>query len=401
MSAADSADTIDAMKRSIPPFVIDLFIALSLLWLGLENRAELEALVGEVYSRDSDGFNIFLIGLQTLPLAWRRRYPQTVLFVLLGAFAVDRVLDYPGTLAAAGMVLAFHTVGSELPRKRSTILGGSLVVIVVAFTVFGAAMLESVRLGDVISTGLMVGVPLVLGREVHQRRIRTQALVDRAEQAERDREMAAAQAVAEERARIARELHDVVAHQMAVMTIQAEGARRLVGEEEGKVAEALDTIRGLGHDALDEMRGMVGLLRGGRDPDMSELAPQPGLAELDQLVEQMGEAGLEIDLHRSGNSRPMPRGLDLHAYRIVQESLTNALKHGGDGARAKVFVNYGEQTLELEITDTGTGGNGGTSPGSGHGLVGMRERVSLLNGELTVGPIAGGFRVRATLPVGS
>ena len=176
MSAADSADTIDAMKRPIPPFVIDLFIALGLLWLGLENRSELDALVGEIYSRDSDGFNIFLIGLQTLPLAWRRRYPQTVLFVLLGAFAVDRVLDYPGTLAAAGMVLAFHTVGSELPRKRSTILGGSLVVIVVVFTAFGAATLESVRLGDVISTGLMVGVPLVLGREVHQRRVRTRKL---------------------------------------------------------------------------------------------------------------------------------------------------------------------------------------------------------------------------------
>jgi len=389
------------MNRRIPPFVVDLLFAIGLLWIGLGNRSDMEFLVEGVFTREPDGFNTFLIMLQTLPLALRRRYPQTVLFVLIGAFAVDRILDYPGSFAAAGLVLAFHSIGSELPRRRSGILGFSLVAAVTVFTFLGALTLESVKADDVVSTALMVGVPLVLGREVHQRRVRTRELIDRADQAVRDSEVAAAQAVAEERARIARELHDVVAHQMAVMTLQAEGARRLVGEGEPRVAEALDTIRRTGHDALDEMRGMVGLLRGATD-DGPELAPQPGLSDLDRLVEQMREAGLEVELQRRGNGRPMPRGLDLHAYRIVQESLTNTLKHGGPGTRAQVFVDYGDETLKLEITDTGDGGAAAAAAGagSGHGLVGMRERVSLLKGELTAGPVAGGFRVRATLPVG-
>lgn len=387
------------MKRRMPPFVVDLLIAVGLLWLTLINRADIEILAEDFFSRDPDAFNTFLIVLQTLPIALRRRYPQAVLFVLLGAFVVDRVLDYPSTFAWAGMVLAFHSIGSELPRRRSALLGFSLVGAVVAFTAFGAATLESIGLEDVVSTGIMIGVPLVLGREVNQRRIKTQALEDRAERAEQERETRAAQAVAEERARIARELHDVVAHQMAVMTLQAEGARRLAGDGDPRVAEALDTIRRTGHDALDEMRGMVGLLRGGSDERSIELSPQPGLADLDRLADQMRDAGLDVQLERRGSHRPLPGGLDLHAYRIVQESLTNTLKHAGPGTRAAVRVDYGAEVLELEITDNGRGGNGSREAGGGHGLIGMRERVSLLNGELTAGPIRDGFRVRATLPV--
>ncbi|HSR46343.1 MAG TPA: sensor histidine kinase [Acidimicrobiia bacterium] len=388
------------MKRRLPPFVIDLLIAVGLLWLALVNRAEIEMLAEDIFTRDSDSFNTFLIVMQTIPLVLRRRYPQTVLFVLLGAFAVDRVLDYPSTFASAGMVLAFHSIGSELPRRRSAQLGFSLVGAVVVFTGLGAATLESVGFEDVVSTGLMIAVPLALGREVHQRRLRTQELEDRAERAERERESRAAQAVAEERSRIARELHDVVAHQMAVMTLQAEGARRLAGDADPRVAEALDTIRQTGHYALDEMRSMVGLLRSVPDDGTAELAPQPGLADLDRLVEQMRDAGLEVQLERRGAHRPLPGGLDLHAYRIVQESLTNALKHAGPGSRAQVCVDYGEEVLELEINDDGRGGNGSREAGGGHGLIGMRERVALLNGELTAGPVHNGFRVRATLPVG-
>ncbi len=389
------------MKRKIPPFVVDLAIAVGLLWLGLDNRADLESLVGDVYTRQSDGFNVFLIVMQTLPLAWRRRYPQTVLVVLLGAFGVDRVMDYPGTIANVGLVLAFHSIGSELPRRRSAVVGFPLVIAITVFTGIGAVTLESVGVDDVISTGLIVAVPLMLGREVNQRRLRLQALEDRAERAEQERETRAAEAVAEERARIARELHDVVAHQMAVMTLQAEGARRLAGDADPRVADALDTIRQTGHDALDEMRSMVGLLRSASEAPSVELAPQPGLDDLDRLVGQMREAGLVIDLQRRGTQRPMPGGLDLHAYRIVQESLTNTLKHGGSGTKARVVVDYGDDALELEITDNGSGGNGSRDPSGGHGLVGMRERVSLLNGQLTAGPFDGGFRVRATLPTGS
>jgi signal transduction histidine kinase len=386
------------MKR-IPPIVVDSLIAVGFLWMALSNRADFEALGPGPFTRDPDWFNTLLIFVQTLPLTFRRRAPQAVLWTLIGAFAVDRAMDYPGTFATVGIVLAFHAVGSELPRRRSAVLGFSLVGFAVAFTAIGALTLESVGWEEIISTGLWMLIPLVLGREVHQRRLRTQALEDRAERAEREREERAAEAVAEERARIARELHDIVAHQMAVMTLQAEGARRLVGDGEPRVAEALDTIRTTGHDALDEMRSMVGLLRSGDTDGPIDLSPQPGLADIDRLIEQMRDSGLEIDFERRGVVRPIPGGLDLHAYRIVQESLTNTLKHGGPGVAATVLIEDTGEALEIEVTDNG----GGTlqSSNGGHGLVGMRERVSLLDGELTIGSVGDGFRVHATLPVGT
>ena len=386
------------MKR-IPPIVVDFFIAAGFLWMALGNRADYQALGNGPFTREPDWFNTLIIFMQTLPLTFRRRAPQAVLWFLIGAFAVDRVMDYPGTFAIVGIVLAFHAVGSELPRRRSAVLGFSLVGFVVLFTAAGALTLESVGWEEIISTGLWMLVPLILGREVHQRRIRTQALEDRAERAERDREQLAAAAVAEERARIARELHDVVAHQMAVMTLQAEGARRLLGDDEPRVAEALDTIKTTGHDALDEMRSMVGLLRSGDAAGPVDLAPQPGLADLDRLIEQMRDSGLEIEFERRGLDRSIPGGLDLHAYRIVQESLTNTLKHGGIGVAVTVLIEDTGEALEIEVTDNG----GGTTQSSngGHGLVGMRERVSLLDGELTTGTVGDGFRVHATLPVGT
>ncbi len=198
---------------------------------------------------------------------------------------------------------------------------------------------------------------------------------------------------------------------MAVMTLQAEGARRLSGDSDPRVATALDTIRQTGHDALTEMRRMVGLLRetGGPDrPDGPALSPQPGLADLDRLVAQMREAGLKVQLERTGTERPLPSGLDLSAFRIVQESLTNALKHGGPEVSATVAVDYGADRLDLRITDDGRGHRAGrraghgADNGSGQGLVGMRERVAMLHGELTAVHLsAGGFRVHASLPIGS
>jgi signal transduction histidine kinase len=386
------------MKR-MPPLLVDFLIAIGFLWMGLSSGADSETLGNGPFTREPDWFNTLLIFIQTLPLTFRRRAPQAVLWVLIGAFAVDRVMDYPGTFATVGIVLAFHAVGSELPRRRSAVLGFSLVGFVVVFTTAGALTLESVGWEEIISTGLWMLIPLILGREVHQRRLRTQALEDRAERAEQEREELAAEAVAEERARIARELHDVVAHQMAVMTLQAEGARRLIGEGDARVADALDTIRMTGHDALDEMRSMVGLLRGSESIESVDLAPQPGLADLDRLIEQMRDSGLEIDFERRGIDRSIPGGLDLHAYRIVQESLTNTLKHGGPGVAVTVLIEDTGEALEIEVTDNG----GGTmqSSNGGHGLVGMRERVSLLDGELTAGTVGDGFRVHATLPVGT
>lgn len=385
-------------------------MALGLFALALASRFASTSDSTDVFLREADVFSLLLIALQSLPLALRRRYPQGVMATVLLAFVVDRFLDYPITAAAAGLILAFHAIGSELPPRRSLILGYGLAAFVAFFTLIGALTLESVRVQDVVSTALAVSVPVALGREVYQRRQRFQALEDRARQAEREREERARQAVAEERARIARELHDVVAHQMAVMTLQAEGARRLAKQGDPRILAALDTIRDTGHEGLDEMRRMVGLLRGANAQGEPTLAPQPGLGELSRLVEQMREAGLEVSLRREGKERSLPSGLDLNAFRIVQESLTNSLKHGGPGASANVTVRYFDDRLDLEITDSGgqaTRGNGGGSEaagfgghGQGQGLVGMRERVSMLDGELSVGPSSsGGFRVHATIPI--
>jgi signal transduction histidine kinase len=217
----------------------------------------------------------------------------------------------------------------------------------------------------------------------------------RAQLAERERDVAAREAVVEERARIARELHDAIAHNVSMMVVQAGAERRTLDPQNGTTREVLATIEQIGRGALTEMRRLVGMLR---SEDANPLAPQPGLDDLTTLVTQVREAGLPVELHIDGEPRELPVGLELSAYRIVQEALTNALKHAGD-ARASVRVAYGPDSLELEIVDDGTGGPARAS-GGGHGLVGMRERVALYGGRFHAGRSpSGGFTIRVLLPI--
>ncbi|MGZ8740952.1 MAG: sensor histidine kinase, partial [Gaiellaceae bacterium] len=204
-------------------------------------------------------------------------------------------------------------------------------------------------------------------------------------------------AVAEERARIARELHDVVGHSVSVMTVQASGVRRLLRPDQQRERDALLIVERTGREALAEMRRMVGVLR--RPEEGPVLAPQPSLEHLDRLVEQAREAGLPVELRVEGDAFQLPAGVDLTAYRLVQEGLTNALKHAG-ATRAEVVVNYSDCALEVVVSDDGRGV--GSDDGGGHGLVGMRERVSVYGGELDAGPRPeGGYRLRARLPLAS
>jgi signal transduction histidine kinase len=218
----------------------------------------------------------------------------------------------------------------------------------------------------------------------------------RAEMAERERELAAREAVVEERARIARELHDVIAHNVSMMVVQAGAERRVLDGANGSTREVLQTIEQIGRGALTEMRRLVGMLRSdGEDP----LAPQPGLDDVATLVGQVCEAGLPVELTVEGERRDLPAGIELSAYRIVQEALTNALKHAGD-AHAQVSIRYGADSLELEIADDGSGGAARAVAGGGHGLVGMRERVALYGGRFDAGRRqSGGFAVRVLLPI--
>ena len=217
----------------------------------------------------------------------------------------------------------------------------------------------------------------------------------RARMAERERDLAAREAVVEERARIARELHDVIAHNVSMMVVQAGAERRVLDDEQASTREVLETIEQIGRRALTEMRRLVGMLR---TDDADSLSPQPGLDDVPALVTQIREAGLPVELTVEGERRALPAGIELSAYRIVQEALTNTLKHAG-GAHAEVHVRYGADSLELEIVDDGPGGPARASSG-GHGLVGMRERVALYGGRLDAGRRAeGGFAVHVLLPV--
>lgn len=385
------------MDRRLPDWFADGVIAVGLFMMSMFALRDYQMIgLTDEYSRQTDALGIALIAMQTLPLVVRRSHPIGVAITVVAGFMLDRGLDYPSTFAGAGTLVAIHAVGSELTSRRSAIVGAGIIGGVTLYTLLGVVLYDSVGLDDAVFVFLTGIVALYLGREVHHRRQQSQALEARAERAERDREQRARAAVADERARIARELHDVVAHEVAVMTVQAEGALRIAPDADPRVQGALRTIRDAGREALAEMRRMVGLLRspGGDEP----MAPQPGLAELDRLVEQFGRAGLPVSVHVSGDPRRLPSGVDLSAYRIIQESLTNALKHGGPGVSADVTVDYRGDSVGIVVVDDGRGA--GAAPNGGHGLVGMRERIALLAGDLDIGPHpGGGFEVRATIPV--
>ena len=265
----------------------------------------------------------------------------------------------------------------------------------------GANFLQSMLLAVLMST------PFVLcwawGRLTRVRRAYLVELEDRAARLERERDAQAKVAVAAERARIARELHDVVAHNVSVMIVQADGAAYVLDNSPQQAKEALGTIASTGRQALVEMRRLLGVLRTADTAE--EYVPQPGVEELPDLLEQVRTAGLPVEFITSGEARELPRGVELTVYRIVQEALTNVRKHGGPDVRARVAVDFGEHELAVLIEDDGRGttdeqlATGGTD-GLGHGLIGMRERVGMVSGSLDIGPRpGGGFRIRAVLPL--
>jgi signal transduction histidine kinase len=234
------------------------------------------------------------------------------------------------------------------------------------------------------------------GNAMHQRQLQAMALRERAERLERERELNTRAALADERQRIARELHDVVAHSVSVMVIQAGAARTLLSRKPERASEALLAVESSGREALGELRHLLGLLT---EADAEPaLAPQPGLDQLDRLVERVGQAGLPVDVKINGVPRQLPPGLDLTAYRILQEALTNALKHAS-GAPTQVRLDFDAHELRLEVLDAG-GSTSAEAGGAGRGLLGMQERVAIYGGELQAGQRPeGGFAVRARLPL--
>ncbi len=337
-----------------------------------------------------------LVVVAIVPLLARRRYPFGAPVALFVINAVESFIDgrlVPFTAGTFLSVLASAFLIGLLEDRRQAVSG--LLILLAA----GAIVVRndpSQGLGDFLGLALLFSIVWIAGFVIG-RRLETAAEAERrAERLERERELQAREAVAEERARIARELHDVVGHSVSVMTVQASGVRRLLKPDQEREREALEIIEQTGREALAEMRRLVGVLR--RPEEAPALAPQPSLEHLDRLVAKARESGLPVDVQIEGEPTPLPPGLDLTAYRLVQEGLTNAIKHAR-ASKANVLVRYGDGEVEILVTDDGSGDGGGDS--GGHGLVGMQERVSVYGGELESGPLPeGGYGLRARLPLG-
>lgn len=331
--------------------------------------------------------------LAALALAWRRTLVlPSYLVATLGSWGTLRFAEGLDN-ESLGFLLVFFVSLYSLGRwSRGTAgwVGGALVLAyIVAFSLGDAhAQRASVGPEDIGFATLFVGTPWAAGVAIRLRREREQTLLVESEHA-----------VARERARIARELHDVVSHAISVTVLQARGGRAMVGRDEDAVRRALDSIEQTNTAALSDMRRLLAVLR---DTDSEggdgRAAPQPSLANLEQLVEQVRKAGLPIELSIEGEPGPVPPGVDLSAYRIVQESLTNVMKHSGEGATAMVTIAYSADDLHVTVVDDGRGAAAPPN-GTGHGLAGIRERVAVVGGTVVAEPgIAGGFEVRARLP---
>ena len=340
-------------------------------------------------------FDVLAVVAIVTPLFFRRRFPFGAPIAVgaavgLTAFVDERLVPKDFIPFLAGCAAVF-LVG--LLRERRLAIAGIVLAIGVEALVAYRDPLKNLSafIATCIVFGLIWTVAFALGRKFEE----ADEAKKRAAQAEREREERARTAVTEERARIARELHDVVGHSVSVMTVQASAVRRLLRPEQEREREALLIVERTGREALAEMRRMVGVLR--RPEEGPALAPQPSLEHVGRLVEQAREAGLSVELRVEGDPQRLPAGVDLTAYRLVQEGLTNALKHAR-AERAQVVVCYGDRDLEVTVSDDGRGA--GSRDGGGHGLVGMRERVAVFGGELEAGPrVEGGYRLRAKLPV--
>lgn len=385
-------------RLTAPQWAFDVCVALFVVILGFVGTIQIGDRPDVDFIRDADVFHFTLVSLMALPLVFRRVYTVPVFVTVLVAWIIDRGLDYPDTPAAMGVAIAFYTIGAELDRRPATLIGGVSSAAVVAWTGIGAAALESVTIVALLTTTIATVTPLLLGREMHERRRRIEELRLKIEEADRAREEQARRAVLEERSRIARELHDVVAHQVTVMTLQAEGARRIATGADPRISEALETIRVTGHSALMDMRRTLGLLR--QEDQGPDTKPLPRLSDIEDLVDQMTKAGVDVDVEVNGERQPLSDGAELSAYRVVQESLTNAIRHGGPGVSAKVLIDYTPDHLAVSVTDDGRGSSSTNADNGGHGIIGMRERVAVLGGHFEAGPkVGGGYRVHATIPV--
>jgi signal transduction histidine kinase len=372
---------------------------LALVAAGLSTAFFVFELVGSGLPRGTLALGYMLALLHTLPLAARRRFPGPVLALTVASGLAVAALGLSPIVLGVAILVAVYSVAAYGDRW-------------VSLTGLAAAEVGSVAVQltpgrfqapTVVSNALVIGAAWLLGHFVGGRRAYTARLEERTAELEQAREELARRAVTEERLRLARELHDVVAHAMSVIAVQSGVGAHVANTQPEEAARALSAIEATSRAALEELRRLLGVLRQDSGPQ-GDLTPVPGLADLDTLLAEVSKAGLGVRLRVEGTPSQLPAGVDLSAYRIVQEALTNVVKHAGP-ARAQVTLGYRDREVTVEVTDDGRGvgaSAGDGRAGVGHGLIGMRERVAAFGGDLEVGPRpGGGFRVAARLPLGA
>ena len=378
------------------PALTDALLAAGLAVYGL-GHIWLGWIPDEGYSGGPRGLDTVVVLLCTVPLAWRRRAPLAAFSVIIATFSLAQPLTSASASFFAGLLPALIGAYSVARYENGRRVLAGIAIGLAGMLLLVATTANFQKSEELFFETFLWSSAWLLGWTIRRGERRARDLGMRAERLEREREQQARAAVIDERARIARELHDVVAHGVSVMVVQAGAARSLLPQEDDATRAQLQSIEGIGRQALTEMRHMLEMLR---DDDEIALEPLPGIGQLDALVAAAGEANLPVEVRIDGEPQPLPPGIDLTAYRIVQEALTNAIKHAGP-ANAHVTVRYRPDALELEVTDDGAGASNGHRSGVGHGLVGMRERTALYGGELHVGPRGdgAGFAVRVRLPV--
>jgi signal transduction histidine kinase len=391
-------------SRRLPASAWVFDSGLALVAAGVSTVFFVAELTGRGLPRGTLALGYALALLHTLPLAARRRFPLAVLATCVASGLAFATLDLPPVFLGVAILVAVYSVAAYGDRWVS--LAG------LAAAAAGSAAIQLTpgrfQWPTPVTNTLIIGAAWLLGHFAYNYRAyaarleeRTTELEERTTELEQAREELARRAVTEERLRLARELHDVVAHAMSVIAVQSGVGAHVADTQPHEAAKALAAIEVTSRAALEELRRLLGVLRRDSEPQ-GDLTPVPGLADLDGLLAEVAKAGLAVRLRVEGTPSQLPAGVDLSAYRIVQEALTNVVKHAGP-ARAQVVVGYRDHDVTVEVTDDGRGVGASTGDGQamvGHGLIGMRERVAAFGGDLEVGPRPdGGFRVAARLPL--
>jgi signal transduction histidine kinase len=384
-------DRFTTWFRNVNPWLLDAMIGTVFTVVGLVSLVTTSD--PKVDYRDVDTLGVLLALGCSVPFYFRRRLPLTTALVSAWSLVLLATLEYPASTQSQMVLVAAYTVGSHAAAGRRLV---GFVGIELGVVAVGIAGIPDAETTNIVLAGAFYAAMYFFGSAMRNRRLYMEQVEERAAILEREHAEAAKRALADERLRIAQELHDVVAHSMGVIAVQAGVGAHVIGTDPAEAKKSLDAISTTSRATLTEIRRLLGVLRSDGDGGYE---PAPGLGDLDRLVTDLDGAGLSVAVRIEGERHDLPPGVDLTAYRIVQEALTNVLKHAGP-ATATVTVGYEPDAVRVEVIDDGRGVNGRAS-GGGHGLVGMRERVAVYGGTLETGPrTGGGFRVSARLPYG-